>query len=233
MEGKAKEEIRYWSRAEKEDPDKVIEILQELYGCPQPYVALQEAFFLRKQQEGESLLKFSIALMNLMERIKGRAPQGIFNADVLLRDQFVEHVCEGALLRELKQMIRHQPTATLIDVRKEAIMWEREGSAEAPRALSFLLPFCGERPLGLSGTSCAVISDTRGGRVSNSELEELKEMLKQQQSQINQLTRSMAALQEPPGRNRFPCDGVVICRRCQQPGHYARECDGERVVGSS
>lgn len=71
------------------------------------------------------------------------------------------------------------------------------------------------------------------GGLANSELNELKEMLKQQQIQINQLTRSIAAVQEPPRRNRPPHDGPVICRRCQRPGHYARECDGERVVGSS
>lgn len=165
LEGEAKEEIRYRPKAEKENPEKIIEILQELYGCPQSYVALQEAFFSRKQQEEESLLEFSIALMALMEKVKRRAPQGLFNADVLLRDQFVEHVCDGALRRELKRAIRRRPMATLIDIRKQAIRWEQEGMTEPPRARSFSLPSCGERPLGLTGASCAVTSDVRGGGV--------------------------------------------------------------------
>lgn len=232
LEGEAREEIRYRSKEEREDPDRIFKILQELYGCPRSYVALQEAFFSRKQQEGESLLEFSIALMTLMDKVKRCAPEGIINADVLLRDQFVEHVGEGALRRALKQLIRGRPTATLIEVRKEAIRWEREGSVEPPRPRSFSLPSV-ERPFGLAGTSCAMTSNTQGNLPPKSELAELKEMLRQQQLQIEQLTRNVAAMQDPPRRNRFPRDGPIICMRCQQPGHYARDCDGVRATAPS
>lgn len=68
-----------------------------------------------------------------------------------------------------------------------------------------------------------------GGGAASQEFKELKEMLKQQQNQINQLTQSIAALQGPPKRVGFSRDGL-ICRRCQRPGHYARDCEGERVV---
>lgn len=43
LEGEARDEIRYRSTGDREDPEKVISILQELYGCSQSYVALQEA----------------------------------------------------------------------------------------------------------------------------------------------------------------------------------------------
>lgn len=224
LEGEAREEIRHRSRLEREDPEKIVEILQELYGCPQSYVALQEAFFSRKQQEGESLLEFSIALLNLMEKVKGRAPQGMRNADVLLRDQFVEHVCDCTLRRELKQLIRREPTCTLIEVRKEAIRWEQEGRPDGPRARSYSLP-SGGFPL----ASCAVTRGVKEGVSPNLELEELKDMLRQQQSQISQLTQSVAALQALPRRQGPSRDGPLICRRCRRPGHYANECEGERV----
>ncbi|XP_076616611.1 uncharacterized protein LOC143339324 [Chaetodon auriga] len=55
----------------------------------------EKASFIRKQQEGETLQEFSLALMALMER--------------------------------LKQLVCRQPTYTLLDVRTEAIQWEREG----------------------------------------------------------------------------------------------------------
>lgn len=45
--GEAKNEIKYRSRAEREDPDRILSILQEIY------VALQEKLFSRKQIEGE------------------------------------------------------------------------------------------------------------------------------------------------------------------------------------
>jgi len=76
LEGEARDEIKYRSDAERGDPEIIIKILQELYGCCQSYVALQEAFFSRKQQEGESLHEFSLALMRLLDMVKRVAPAG-------------------------------------------------------------------------------------------------------------------------------------------------------------
>lgn len=133
LEGEAKEEIKFRSAAERGDPNKVLTILQELYGCSQPYVTLQQAFFSRHQLEGETLHVFSLALMALMAQVKQCAPDGIPNADVLLRDQFIEHVLDCSLRRELKQLVSHQPTATLFELRSEAIRWESEGLPEGAR----------------------------------------------------------------------------------------------------
>ena len=127
LEGEAREEIKYRPSTDKNDAKKIKSILRELYGCSQSYVALQEAFFSRKQQDGETLLEFSLALMSLMDRVRHRAPDGLVNAEVLLRDQFSEHVIDGALRRELKQLIRCQPTITMLELRAEAIRWEYEG----------------------------------------------------------------------------------------------------------
>lgn len=49
LEGESREEISHHSQKEKENPEVIIKIVQELYGCSQLYVALQEAFFSRKQ----------------------------------------------------------------------------------------------------------------------------------------------------------------------------------------
>lgn len=77
----------------------------------QSYVALQEPFFSRRQHEGETIA-FSLALMGLMTSVKQRTPGGLPNAEVLLRDEFVEHVVDGSLRRELKRF-----AATLLEVR--------------------------------------------------------------------------------------------------------------------
>lgn len=84
----------------------VLAILTELCGCVQSYITLQQSFFSQKQQEGETLLEFSLALIALMECVKQSAPDALPNAEILLHDQFVEHVLDGALRRELKQFIR-------------------------------------------------------------------------------------------------------------------------------
>lgn len=80
LEGEARDEIKYRSDAERGDPDRILAILRELYGCAESYVALQAAFFSRKQQEGETLLEFSLSLIGLMERVKQRAPAAMPNA---------------------------------------------------------------------------------------------------------------------------------------------------------
>lgn len=86
LESEAKDEIKYRPREDREDPVKIIEILQDLYGCSQSYIAMQENFFSRKQQEGETLQEFSLALMSLMEKVINSARSGMPNSNVLLRD---------------------------------------------------------------------------------------------------------------------------------------------------
>lgn len=231
LEGEARDEIKYRPRADKRDPARIIAILKELYGCTDSYVALQEAFFSRRQQEGETLQEFSLDLMRLMAKVKGQAPDGMPNAEALLRDQFAEHVLDGALRRELKQMVRRQPTATLLEVRKEAMRWEREGLPSSMRGRSHSVPSALCIQYKVQGSPC----DTPQTPPS-SEVNDMKEMLKLQQEQLRcqqeqlqQITQSIAQLQRSSMRSRSPRNGPLICRRCQQPGHYASECDGVRV----
>lgn len=99
-------------------------MLQEVYGCSESYVALQEAFFSRRQQAGATLQEFSLALMGLMEKVKLHASTDMSNAKPLLRDQFIEHVLDSALCCELKQMVHRQTFATFLEVSGEAISWE-------------------------------------------------------------------------------------------------------------
>lgn len=220
LEGEAKEEIKYRPAAEREDSNKIIGILRDLYGCSQSYVALQEAFFCRKQQDGETLQEFSLALMSLMARVKQRAPDRMSNAEVLLRDQFTEHVLDSSLRRELKQLVRRCPTSTMLEVREEAIRWEREGRPGGARGRSFSVPSA-------HGIQYAVHSGARSSGSDSpqrSELSELKEMLKKQQEQLNQLTQTVALLHGTRQPSHPPSGGLALCRRCQQPGHFAREC---------
>lgn len=222
LEGEAREEIKYRSQQEREDPNQILAILQELYGCSRSYVSLQEEFFSRKQQDGETLQEFSHALLCLMDKVVKKTP-GVFpNKDVLLRDQFVEHVVDCSLRRELKQFVRSHPHATLIDVRSEAIRWEQEGLPNSGRGRSHSVP----NVFGFQQTMQPGYPNySQASSSYNSELGELKEILKNQQEQLNRLTQSLATLNnvqhtQPNNRKRN-----VICRRCQKSGHFARECE--------
>ncbi|KAK7888995.1 hypothetical protein WMY93_024555 [Mugilogobius chulae] len=224
LEGEAKNEIKFRPLGERENPELILETLKDLYGCVQPYVTLQQAFFSRRQEEGETLQEFSLALMALMEQVKQSSPDGVPNSDVLLRDQFTEHVTDSALRRDLKRFIRDKPTATLLQVRAEAIRWEREGLPGQFRERSFSLP-------SVRGLQYEVRGFTRPAPALTSPapgLVEVMELLKRQQEQLNQLTQTVSSLQTPRQNNRAPRSSIV-CRRCTQLGHYASECDGERV----
>lgn len=97
----------------------------------------------RKQQDGESLQEFSHALFSLMEKVVENAPVGMPNSAILLRDQFIEHVNDAALRRELKQVVRFHPEYTLLVVRGEAIRWEREGGSNGKGEELFCsIPVC-------------------------------------------------------------------------------------------
>ncbi|KAL2079659.1 hypothetical protein ACEWY4_016866 [Coilia grayii] len=227
LEGEAKNEIKFRPASDREDPEKILSILNDLYGCSQSYVSLQEAFFSRRQLEGESLQEYSHALFRLMDQVVASAPNGVPNSDILLRDQFIENVLDPSLRRVLKQSVRSNSVATLLDVRSEALRWEREGRVGEGRQRSYSVP-----------SLCAVVTSRAHPapptsievqKGSSSEMAEIKEMLKRQQEQLNQLSQQVSQMQNaarPRSRSR---NDSVICRRCNQPGHYASHCDNERA----
>lgn len=62
------------------------------------------------------------------------------------------------------------------------------------------------------------------------EFEELKRMAESQQEQIRLISQGIDLLKrlQPGSRG-----ATVICWRCQQPGHLARDCDGQRVTAGA
>lgn len=121
------------------------------------------------------------------------------------------------------QLVRRLPSSTLLDVCKEAIRWEREGMPGGVRGRSHSVPLAYGFQYGVRGGAHSP------GNAQQTEISDLREILKSQQEQLNQLTRSIALLHEPPRGPRLGRNDSVICRRCQKRGHFARECEGERV----
>ncbi|XP_041920078.1 uncharacterized protein LOC121714900 [Alosa sapidissima] len=227
LDGEARTEVKFRPASDRDDPDKIFGILTSIYGCSHSYISLQKQFFQRRQLAGESLREYSHALMHMMEAVKRRDPVCFANPDVVLRDQFIEHVGDSMLKRELRRQVRLHPTITFYDVRSEAIRWVEEGehsSDPRPRAHS-------------CSTNVVQEHDVDSNAVSvkpTNELTELKESLRKQQSQLDTILRRLdspllpdQSIRRPlvrSSRYRFQADGKPICLRCNQPGHIARFC---------
>lgn len=127
-------------------------------------------------------------------------------------------------MTQILERLVHQSPGYTLDVRAEAIRWEREGQPNEPRGRGHLVP-------SLSALQCS-----RGVAPTNTgwtEIAELKELLKKQQEQLNQLTQGLMVLQTAPHIiARFKCPDTVLHRHCQKPGHYVRECYTRGFTGT-
>lgn len=72
--------------------------------------------------------------------MKSHLPYSILNVGVIARDQFVQYMSDNVLHQELKQVIKHQPASTLLEVRGKAFHWKKQGMPDGTRCLSQLVP---------------------------------------------------------------------------------------------
>jgi hypothetical protein len=70
LQGDAKREILYRPVSVKHDPEKVLDVLVEVFQGTDSLSDLQESFYMRRQQNDESLLEYSIVLMQLWDKVE-------------------------------------------------------------------------------------------------------------------------------------------------------------------
>ncbi|XP_026104542.1 uncharacterized protein LOC113076090 [Carassius auratus] len=172
------------------------------------------------QLEGEDLRTYSHALSQILNTVLKQSSNAIANANVALRDQFIEGVKDVALRRELRKLVRDKPQSTLVEVRDEALMWS------------------------LEDTNCIVSSETTEAQcaamvmpvASSVTLDDVLKVVAEQGKAIGELTQAVQRLTlhcpKPESLNRpkstmqprFYDDGQPICFKCNGVGHIARNC---------
>lgn len=166
--------------------------------------------------------------MSLMDLILAGSPDSVPNSDKVLRDQFVEHVRDVMLKRELKRFTREKPASTLLEVRSEALTWVEEGNREV--VVSDVQSWC-------NVTHGSVVGPDPKVRFQEpTELKEVKDMLRQQQTQINELTQRLDSLMAHKSESSVTSvrqNGSRRFLRCNKVGHIARYCRQPWLIESN
>ena len=224
LEGPAKEETKIYSAKDRDDPDRLMQILLHAFGEKRSLPQLLKLFYERKQKDGETLRAFSHGLRELLGRATKVDPKAVVDQDKTLRDQFAGNVRDTLLRKELKRFTREHPEITFLDVREEALRWSEEEdkpirAAHDSSSHEVASDLCQqEQPQCQSSTA----SDT---------MQQMLNVLMKQQQSLEELTKSMKLLQQGPqqryqhdGRKEQRPPGNITCYKCGRPGHIARNC---------
>lgn len=136
LDGVAKREIMFSSPSDRSNPEAIFTILLDNFACDQTYVTLQKQFFQRQLREHESIREFSQALLGL-DLLKTKDPRGVPNPDMVLRDAFIENVCDSKLQRDLAHLVQQHPTHSFKNVCEVAIKLEKRKPPVSSRGRAY------------------------------------------------------------------------------------------------
>lgn len=242
LRGPALEEVKLCMRGQVWQPRDFFTCLRGAFREKRSTPQLLHAFYARRQLDGEDLRDYSHALSQLLNSALQQSPDVIADAQLALRDQFIEGVRDSALRRELRKLVREKPGSSLFDIREEAIMWALE---DRPRSSNMA------RSRNLVGASPDEVTE-QVNMITDSPsdlrltLEEVVKIIAQQGKAIGELTNAVCELttqklssggsskgSRPKVQPRYTNEGQPICLRCEGVGHIARHCTTPRKPGST
>ena len=238
LKGPALEEVKLRMGGQAKQPSDLFSYLRGAFREKRTTPQLLHAFYARRQIDGEDFRDYSHALSQLLNSALQQSPNAVADAQIALRDQFIEGVRDSTLRRDLRRLIREKPGSNLFDVREEAMMWALEDCPRTSVARNRNLVGTGGAT---DGVSEKADSTTNTQAVT---LQEVVKLVAQQGKAIGELTNAVRELTmqkaSPEGAGRggrpkvqpqYTADGRPICLRCEGEGHIARNCTAPRRPG--
>ncbi len=123
LSGSAKEDIQYRDEATKGDSVRILGVLQQVFGVKAPLARLQEMFYARYQEPGESLLEYSIQLMKVLSAISHKMTLSEGDKNQMLKSKFKVGIRDVGLARELEKVDTTEPDLPFWEFREKAVKW--------------------------------------------------------------------------------------------------------------
>lgn len=197
--GAVRKELRYRAGSDKLGADKMLEIISKVFGEEKTSVQLKESFYRREQRRGETVYDYSQALLTLVCKLD--LPKK--DQDESLKERFAEGVSDEYMRRDLRRLKDEKPDLEFWEMRDQAIRWLGNDQAKSDARV---------------GEQTAMPHDPN---------QEVLQLLKTQQGQINWLMRKVSeARSEPNDRPRrgYNAAGERVCFRCGSNQHLWKDC---------
>lgn len=208
LEGSARDEIKCLTLKEQRDPEMIKQVLREVFGEHSSVSHLTSLLYARKQEAGESLQQYSLALLLLAHRVETQKG----SAEAILGDIFAENVSDVGLRRELKRQLRQTSGTPFRELRSLALKWEQDGQSTIS-----------------TGRQRAKVNLQEAGVcVQEGGSQDLVATLAKQQKVLEDLAASVQGLLKAGGRVKGKRnqrgEGQLICYGCNKPGHIKPNC---------
>ena len=209
--------------AERGDSRTVMERLIKIYGDKTPTSSLLQQFHCRQQRETETVREFSLALQEIVGRLKRRDPDAVAKPDEMLRDRFVLGLRDGDIRRAIKVDLRRKPDLKFEDVRSEALHLAADQGESAAVNVASVVPIP-------SPSIVKALQTTLEKTVQQQQ--EMSEMMAVMRLELAQLrlapTTPTTQYRRPRRQPQWDDQGNPICLTCNQSGHMARDCPQRR-----
>ena len=233
LAGDALIELKYATDQEKQDPEKLLELIQDTYGDSRPAIELLDRFNNRKQREKEPLADHAHALMKYLDRAYIKDPTKIPDKEIVLKNRFAENIKDQNLRRDVKKTNRDHPGCTFRQLRTEAFALA-DDCREARKTLhqELLKVKSDEEGGAFSFTQHAQPSQTSEMSSVKEQIKQLMELQKNQQEQMSlqqkiilDRQKQLTATNNNTGVNmEKDRTGKGPCHYCQKMGHLKKDC---------